>query len=72
MVDEDIEKSAEALKELFEGIEVEGEDYDRNVSRTPERSEDRWGLKSDVDTYRSIRSIDIIIDEFGNKKISIK
>lgn len=72
MVDEEIERSAKALEKLFEGIEVEGEDYERNISRTPERSEDRWGLRSDVDVYRSIRSIDIIIDEFGNKRISIK
>lgn len=42
MVDEDIEKSAEALKGLFEGIDITGEDYDRNISRTSERSEDRW------------------------------
>lgn len=30
------------------------------------------GLKSGIGAYRSIRSIDIIIDEFGNKKINIK
>jgi len=72
MVDEVIDRSAEALKKLFEDIEVEGEDYERNISRTPERSEDRWGLRSDVDIYRSVRSIDIIIDEFGNKRISVR
>lgn len=72
MVDEEIERSAKALEKLFEGIEVEGEDYEANISRTPERSSDRWGLRSDVDAYRSIRSIDIIIDEFGNKRISIR
>lgn len=72
MVDEDIERSAKALEKLFEGIEVEGESFAAHVARTPERSEDRWGLRSDADMYRSVRSIDIIIDEFGNKRISIK
>ncbi len=67
-----IDRSAEALEKLFEGIKVEGEDYQANISRTPERSEDRWGLRSAPDVYVSTKSIDIIIDEFGNKRISIK
>lgn len=68
----EIEVSAEALMKLFEEIEVEGESFAIHVARTPERSEDRWGLRSDVDAYRSIRSIDIIIDEFGNRKITVR
>lgn len=67
-----IKQSAEALRKLFESIEIEAEDYAVNILRTPERSQDRWGLISDVDIYRSTKSIDIIIDEFGNKKISVK
>lgn len=67
-----IRQSAEALRRLFESIEVEAEDYKINILRTPERSQDRWGLISDIDTYRSTKSIDIIIDEFGNKRISVK
>lgn len=76
-IDEDVGKdksiiqSAEALRRLFESIEVDSEDFKAHAARTPERSQDRWGLKSEIDSYKSSKSIDIIIDEFGNKRISV-
>lgn len=60
--------SAEALKKLFESIELEGEEYEKVITRPTERSSDTWGLKREGEEYVSDFSIDIIEDELGNRK----
>lgn len=63
----DIEESAEALEDLFEDIKLEGKAYEKVATRPSERSEDRRGLVSEPDAYRSIMSIDIVIDIDGTE-----
>jgi hypothetical protein len=63
--------STAALEKLFEELVVEGEDYDVEMSRPSERSEDTWGLKSVEGAYESNMSVDTIEDEYGNIKTKV-
>lgn len=66
-----IDKSAKALEDLFDKVVTEGIDYDTEMTKPSEVSEDTWGLKSVEGAYESSFSIDIIEDEVGNRKIKI-
>ncbi len=66
-----IAKSAKALEKLFDEVVTEGIDYEVEMTKPSEVSEDTWGLKSIDGAYESSFSIDIIEDEVGNRKIKI-
>lgn len=62
--------TAMALQNLADKVIAEGEDYDAEMKRPSERSEDTWGLKSVAGAYKSSRTIHIIKDVFGKVRVN--
>jgi hypothetical protein len=71
LIKDKIEASTAALERLFDELVVEGEDYEAEMNRPSERSEDTWGLKSVDGSYESQMSVDTIEDEYGNMKTKV-